>query len=72
MTYGHGFSLLWLIIIVAIIILVVVVIVNNTKSPAGSPNIKTEESPLKILKRRYAKGEISRSQFEEMRKDIEE
>ena len=29
------------------------------------------ESPLEIIKRRYAKGEISRSEFEEIKKNLE-
>ena len=32
---------------------------------------RTGESPLDILKRRYAGGEITREQFEQMRRDIE-
>jgi uncharacterized membrane protein len=37
-------------------------------TPIESP---IKESPLDILKRRYASGEISREQFEQMKKDIE-
>lgn len=29
------------------------------------------ESPLDLLKKRYAKGEISREDFEQMKKDLE-
>lgn len=32
---------------------------------------RADESPLDILKRRYARGEITREQFEQMRRDIE-
>jgi putative membrane protein len=29
------------------------------------------ESPLDILRRRYAKGEIAREEYEKMKKDLE-
>ena len=35
-------------------------------------NKSTElETPLDLLKKRYAKGEISREEFEQMKKDLE-
>jgi putative membrane protein len=32
---------------------------------------KTGETPLEILKARYARGEISREEYEKMRQDLE-
>ena len=37
----------------------------------GVPGRDVRTSPLDILKRRYASGEITREQYEQMRKDLE-
>ena len=37
----------------------------------GMPGSEVRTSPLDILKRRYASGEIMREQYEQMRKDLE-
>ena len=39
-------------------------------SPRGHDRGSGAESPLDILMRRYAAGEISREQYEQMRKDL--
>lgn len=40
---------------------------------AGSraPAVETPESPLDVLKRRYAAGEIDREQYQQMKQDLE-
>ena len=62
--WGMGWGM-W--IIPLLIILTIYFLVKNisqTKSSQGS------ESPMDILKKRYAKGEITKEQFEEMKKNI--
>ncbi len=39
--------------------------------PQGSSNAVAAQTPLDILRMRYAKGEISKEQFEQMRRDIQ-
>ena len=38
---------------------------------SGRPNQGTNQTPSEILKARYAKGEITREEFEEMRGELE-
>lgn len=64
---GIGMLLFW-----ALIIAGVVWLVQSLARGAGQPgtNAPTNESLLDILKRRYAKGEITKEQFEEMKRDL--
>lgn len=62
--WGMGWGM-WF-IPVLVILLVYLLVKNNWRIKNGQNN----ESPAEILKRRYARGEITREQFEEMKKDI--
>ena len=64
---GIGMLLFGAFIIIGIVLLAVWLAQN-----AGQSSVSTTrgESPLDILKVRYAKGEITREQYEEMRRDL--
>lgn len=64
MHYGFGGVLTWL-LVAAVVAVVIFLIVKGSKAGGES-----EETPLEILKKRYAKGEISKQEFEKIKKDI--
>lgn len=58
----------WLVIIGGIIWAVVTIAINNNRKQQNC--FPREEDALEILKRRYARGEINREQFEQMKQDL--
>jgi putative membrane protein len=70
MGYGwYGGTFMWLILILIAGVAVYFLVRQSRRDrdlegPAG-------DSPLEILKRRYAKGEITREEFERLREEIE-
>ena len=68
--YGWGMGFGWLFMVV-FWILVILGIVYLVRLIIGSEKRgANEESALNILKKRYAKGEISKEEFEEKKKDV--
>jgi len=65
---GMEFGWIFIVIFSVLIILGIAHLVNLI---TGSRRI-SEESPLRILKRRYAKGEITREEFEKMKDDLKQ
>jgi putative membrane protein len=70
---GWGFHTGWfwqpimMVVLFVVIVLGIIFLVRWKAPQAGPP----EESALDILKKRYARGEISKEEFEEKRRHIE-
>lgn len=62
---GIGMWLFWIALIVVVVL--VVKLLNGVPSQSAI----TSESPRKILENRYARGEIDKDDFEEMKKELE-
>jgi putative membrane protein len=65
--YGHGGGYMWIILLL-IIGVVVYLVWQNTKSKTQSER----ETALDILKKRYARGEITKEQYEQMKQKLQE
>lgn len=57
----------WIAVIVGIVFLIRWLVVSTG---AGGRRVTSEDSALEILKRRYARGEIEKEEFEEKRKSL--
>ncbi|HUW64333.1 MAG TPA: SHOCT domain-containing protein [Spirochaetia bacterium] len=54
----------------AIVVLVVWLLFRGFKTWQGTPGTSQTEDPLNILKVRYAKGEITREEYEKIKKEL--
>jgi len=59
-----------LIVLVAVITLVFILLRRTGGRTLPPDSGFAHETPLDILKKRYARGEISKEQFEQMKRDI--
>jgi putative membrane protein len=60
----------WLISIIALFLIIWVIVRFSVSAPYRRQPPASNEAPLDILKRRYAKGEINKDQFERIKKDL--
>jgi putative membrane protein len=68
MPYGHGDIIMWLLLI-AVVVLLIYLVSQLSRGKGGEK--ESQETASDILKKRYAKGEINREEFERMRQDLQ-
>jgi len=64
MGFGMGFGMVFMLLFWGALIWLVVTLVNT------SHPVRKEEDPMSILKKRYASGEITKKQYEDMKKEL--
>ncbi len=64
--WGLGMGLWWLFWVAALVLLIVMV----WHLAQGAGRKESEESPLEILRRRYARGELDREEFDAGKRDL--
>lgn len=74
--YGHGMGWFGTIIMIVFWVLVIVGIVFlirwlSASTRSEGRGVRPEDSALEILRRRYARGEIKKEEFEEKRKSLQ-
>ncbi len=74
MGWGYGMDWIWNIIMIVFWIAIIVGIIFLIRWLALATNksheTKSGESSIEILKKRYARGEINKEEYEKIRKDI--
>lgn len=83
MMWGDGFRWVWMLFGILMMLLfwggliaLIVLAIRSFSSPRRpsnyvEPRASPRPTPLDILKERYARGEISKTEYEEMRRDLE-
>ncbi|PKH02126.1 electron transporter RnfE [Psychromonas sp. MB-3u-54] len=62
---GIGMIAFWIILIIVFVLLV------KLYTSQSSVTMEKEESPIEIIKKRYASGKIDKEEFEQKKKDLE-
>ena len=66
--FGFGFG--WLIIIVSFILIIFGIVQLVRFGGSAGRRTLPDETPLDVLKKRYARGEITKEEFEAKKKDM--
>ena len=66
---SFGWSMLMMLFWATTIVLIIVLVIRGVGGAGANPGTKNE-SALDIAKKRYAKGEITKTEYEQIKKDI--
>ncbi|MFO8083754.1 MAG: SHOCT domain-containing protein [Desulfobacterales bacterium] len=69
---GHGAYGVFMWLILIIVAGVMVYLIYNRNKNAEDLKSSSGESPTEIIKRRYARGEITKQEFERLKRDMED
>lgn len=73
MGWGYGWGGVGAVLMVifwAVVIVAVVALIRWLWGAGGRSKTGSEEAPFEILKRRYARGEINKEEFEQKKRDL--
>ena len=68
--FGMGFGAIFMVLFWGLIIWGIVALVRRAASPGSDSTHYRVDSPLDVLKKRYARGDIRREEYEAMRGDM--
>lgn len=72
-SYGGGWwwMLIPMVLVPALVIWAIVALVRGTGWTGGHSSSESGDSAMEVLRKRYARGDISKQEFEEKRRDLE-
>lgn len=68
--WGHGFGFMWIIPLIFFIVFLFFMRGMFGQWPSGGGNSSRPESAHEILDKRFARGEISKEEYQEMKKTL--
>lgn len=71
--WGMGFGFIFMILFWALIAAAILAVIRWALRASESPerHAPREKSPLEIVRERYARGEIGREEYEQLKQDLE-
>ena len=67
---GGWFMPIIMIVFWGLVIWGIIALVRGVSTPGSSGSSNQADSPMEVLKRRYARGEINKQEYEERKKDL--